>query len=92
MVLLIGDINCVCAAEDRSKNSRVRDKSAELLSEIVHVNSLEDVGNVFSNGTRPQYTHFLRDSQARLDGIYMTTELIHLCTEYELKPVQFGDH
>lgn len=92
MVLLLGDFNCVCAAEDRSRKSRVSDKSAELLSEIVHDNGLEDVGSVYSNGIRPTYTHFQRDSHARLDRIYVSAELLPLCTAYDVKPVSFSDH
>lgn len=92
VLLLLGDFNCVCAAGDRSKKSRIRDRSADLLSEIVHDHGLDDVGNVLSNGTRPIYTHFQRDSHARLDRIYVSAELVAVCTAYDVKPISFSDH
>lgn len=44
-VILIGDFNCVCAIEDRSKRVNLRDQSALFLTELIAENGLEDVAS-----------------------------------------------
>lgn len=89
---MLGDFNCVCRSVDRVKGLPVRDKSAEVLNVVVHDHNLEDIGSVVTNGARPQFTHFQGDSHARLDRLYVSLELVPLCTSYEVKPVSFSDH
>lgn len=91
-LILLGDFNCVCSAKDRVKCRSVKDKSAELLSSLVHDYFLEDVGGMYSSGSRPEYTHFQRDSHARLDRLYVSVALVPLCTAYNVNPVSYSDH
>lgn len=92
MIILLGDFNCVCKAADRANCHVVRDKSAEVLNMLISENNLEDLGSVLTDGVRPQFTHFQRGSNARLDRLYVSLELAALCTGYEVKPVHFSDH
>lgn len=92
LVILLGDFNCVCAAEDRVRRQPVRDQSALFLNLVVQENNLEDIGCVLSHSNSPQFTHFQRDSHARLDRAYVSACLVPLCENYEVKNVSFSDH
>ncbi|MDD9363087.1 MAG: hypothetical protein PV344_09205, partial [Anaplasma sp.] len=54
VIILLGDFNCVCTAEDRVQHVPVRDQSALFLNTIVQEQNLEDIGSVLSNGYFPQ--------------------------------------
>lgn len=90
-VILIGDFNCVCAIEDRSKRVNLRDQSALLLTELIAENGLEDVALCMSNGG-VEFTHFQGQSHARLDRAYISLDLVMCCDEYVVIPVSFSDH
>lgn len=92
IIVLLGDFNCVCYAEDRVKNQPVRDMSARYLTDLVQEHGLEDIGAVMSSGKSPQYTHYQQASHARLDRAYISAELVPICGEYEVVPVSFSDH
>lgn len=91
-LIVLGDFNCVCSAEDRVKKQPVRESSAVLLSAVVQDYHLSDVGSVLSCGSFPQFTHFQNQSHARLDRAYVSHSLIQLCNSYEVKNVSFSDH
>lgn len=91
-VILLGDFNCVCNAEDRVKGRPVRDKSALFLNELVHEYELEDVGSALASGQPPEYTHFQNQSHARLDRVYASLKLLPCCTSYKVNQVSFSDH
>lgn len=91
-MILLGDFNCVCLAEDRVKKQPVREASALLLGILTQEHNLSDVGHVLSCGSFPQFTHFQNQSHARLDRVYVSCSLIQLCNNYEVKNVSFSDH
>lgn len=91
-IVLLGDFNCVCYAEDRFKNKPIRDPSARYLNELIQEHGLEDVGAIMSCGKSPRYTHHQQASHARLDRAYVSAELVPMCGEYEVMPVSFSDH
>lgn len=91
-VLLLGDFNCVCKPSDRVSNLPIRDTSAVFLNAMLHDLTFEDVGCLLSGGKLTEYTHFQRDSHARLDRIYVSAGLVPLCSSYEVKHVSFSDH
>lgn len=91
-LILLGDFNCVCFSEDRSRVAYVHDRSVELLSSLVVGYNLEDVGHTITSGGRPQFTHTQQGSQARLDRVYVSLALIPLCNSYNVIPVSFSDH
>lgn len=70
VVVLLGDFNCVCTAEDRATHERVRDKSAECLMDIIEQNCLEDVAHCTPKSP-VRFTHFQGSSHARLDRVYL---------------------
>ncbi|KAH9367379.1 hypothetical protein HPB48_010174 [Haemaphysalis longicornis] len=59
---------------------------------MVHENNLEDIGRTLTAGMASQYTHFQNDSEARLDRIYVSTDLVLHCNNYQIKHVCFSDH
>lgn len=91
-VILLGDFNCVCFAEDRVKKQPVREASALLLGILTQEHNLSDVGRVLSCGSFPHVTHFQNESHARLDRLYVSCSLIQHCNNYEVKNVSFSDH
>lgn len=91
-VILLGDFNCVCHADDRAANVTARDSSAVLLNTMVHDKDLEDIGRTLSAGKPNQYTHFQNGSQARLDRVYVSADLVPVCNYYDVKHVSFSDH
>lgn len=91
-VILLGDFNCVCYTDDRAKRTFVRDKSALLLNTLVQKYDMEDVGRLLMSATQPKYTHFQRDSHARLDRVYVSLAIVPICSNYGVKPVSFSDH
>ncbi|MDD9361432.1 MAG: hypothetical protein PV344_00670 [Anaplasma sp.] len=92
LIILLGDFNCVCTAEERAQLVPVRDQSALFLNTIVQEQNLEDIGSVLSNGYFPKFTHFQRQSHARLDRAYISASLVPLSRDYEVKHVSFSDH
>ncbi|KAH9379526.1 hypothetical protein HPB48_005754 [Haemaphysalis longicornis] len=91
-VLVLGDYNCVCHAEDRAGTGTAHDANAELLSTIVTEHGLEGIASVMSGGQHAQCTHYQNNSHARLDRAYISANLVHACTTYEVKHVSFSDH
>lgn len=89
-VILLGDFNCVCNAEDRACKNFVRDSSALVLDSMTRERNLDDVGYVLAQGTH--YTHYQLNSQARLDRAYVSTSLLPMCQGYAVKNVSFSDH
>lgn len=91
-VILLGDFNCVCNAEDRVKARPVRDKSALLLNTLIHEYQLEDVGATLACGQLLEFTHYQNQSHARLDRIYVSMKLVSCCSSYKVHQVSFSDH
>lgn len=91
-VVVLGDFNCVCRAEDKTTSFNVRDRSAELLNKIVNETGLEDVGYVMTREGEVGYTHFQGHSHARLDRIYLSAKLVPLCSSYQIQHLSFSDH
>lgn len=91
-VIMMGDFNCVCRVEDRARVSAIRDASVSVLNSLTVEHQLEDVAYFLSNGTLPRFTHYQRDSQARLDRIYVSADLALFCNKYDVKNVSFSDH
>lgn len=91
-IVVLGDFNCVCRAEDKTTGLNVRDRSAELLSAIVIERELEDIGYVMTRDGQARYTHFQGDSHARLDRIYIPAKFVPLCSSYETQHLSFSDH
>lgn len=52
MLVLLGDFNCVCRAEDRASKARVRDASSLLLSTMMQERNLEDAGCILQEQIR----------------------------------------
>lgn len=91
-VIFLGDFNCVCSTADRANKVPTRDESAMVLNSLVQEYGLEDVACFLSNLKVPQYTHFQRESHARLDRAYVSLSLVPMCESYSVKPVSFSDH
>lgn len=91
-VLLLGDFNCVCRPEDRTTDRVLRDKSAELLIDIVNEAELEDAGCIMTHEGQAKFTHFQGSCHARLDRIYVPIDCVPLCSEYQTLPMSFSDH
>lgn len=91
-VILLGDFNCLCSSADIARKPPTHDLSAMVLNSLVHEFGLEDVACVLSNTNAPQYTHFQRESHARLDRVYLSLGLVPLCEAYNVKQLSFSDH
>lgn len=91
-VILLGDFNCVCFPEDKSKLTSVCDKSALLLSSIVRQQELEDIGYVLSSENHTMYTHYQGQCHGRLDRIYAPLTFVPLFSSYQVLHVSFSDH
>lgn len=86
-VILLGDFNCVCHADDRAANVIVRVSSAGLLNTMVHDKNWEHVGSTLSTGKPNQYTHFRNSSIERLDRAYVSADLAPAYNYYDVKLV-----
>lgn len=89
-ILLMGDFNCVCSEQDRSKPRSRFDQSAATLCDLVHDNGLVDVGQ--EKGSAMHFTHFQCTSNARLDRIYISSEEMPSISDYIVRPIFFTDH
>lgn len=92
VVVLMGDFNCVCDESDRSSGKVDIDSSASVLKDITEGNGLDDVGALLAGKTAFRYTHFQASSHARLDRIYISSDIIRQVHGYDVKPVFFTDH
>lgn len=91
-VFFLGDFNCVCRRGDRSNENAPFDPSAIFLLESISRLLLEDV-ICFANATcAAKFTHFQGVSHARLDRIYVSSDLGPSCNDYSVEPVSFSDH
>lgn len=87
--VLMGDFNCVCDPNDRRNRDSRRDKSGELLSDIVANAGLIDID---TSGHVTAYTRLQGCSCARLDRIYVSSSLISREWSCNTEPVSFSDH
>lgn len=53
---------------------------------------LEDVACCAPSAKAMSYTHFQGGSHARLDRVYISSELVSLCCNYSVDYVSFSDH
>lgn len=51
-VMMLGDFNCVLSAGDRVNNAGVRDRSSEVLSNLINENELDDVYECLEGGVK----------------------------------------
>lgn len=91
-VIVIGDFNCVCMANDKTSSTPYRDVSVVSLNNIISQHCLEDVGECCGFGNDIRFTHFQGQSHARLDRAYLSADLVPLIGEYRVQPVSFSDH
>lgn len=91
LVLLV-DFNCVLSAKDRINNRHVRDRSVEVLYDLLNESDLDDVAECLEAGREVRFTHFQGTSHARLDRIYMAGETLAKSNSYTVLPVSFSDH
>lgn len=92
IIILLGDFNCVCTAQDRSNSARFRDNSTDFLNGMVDRCELEDVAVWASSRREVQYTHFQNASHPRLDRAYVSLDLVRACKQYAVDHVSFSDH
>lgn len=92
IVVMMGDFNCVCNVKDRVGSPPIHDASARYLNVAIENYNLEDVGGVMANADTTPFTHYQRNSHARLDRAYISADLIPLCNLYEVSHVSFSDH
>lgn len=91
-IILLGDFNCVLTARDKTSKRPFRDGSTDLLFEHIVEFGLEDVAECLEGARSVQYTHFQGASHARLDRIYISVEMVPMCSNYSVLPVSFTDH
>lgn len=91
MILLAGDFNCVLKASDRQPGSSAKDSSVNALKEICRTASLVDMAEA-TGAKKLRFTHWQSGSQARLDRIYISSEIEVLPNTVETTPVPFSDH
>lgn len=87
ITVLLGDFNCICESRDRTPFTRVSDSSANVLSEIIAENNLEDVFYISKSTKKIPFTHFQKSSHARLDRIYFSSDIVNNIGSYHVKPV-----
>lgn len=80
------------SARDKTSTLPFRDASTVVLNEIVNFCGLEDVGDSLGDTRNVPCTHFQGSSHARLDGAYISLEILPQCSEYRVMPVTFSDH
>ncbi|KAM7306341.1 hypothetical protein ISCGN_010064 [Ixodes scapularis] len=88
--IIAGDFNCVLNTQDCSRNLQ-SDSSRSELDKLLRDFDLVDAIEA-SQGSRPSYTHWQGCCHARLDRVYMSSELIRAVTAYQVSPVAFSDH
>ncbi|KAM7296912.1 hypothetical protein ISCGN_022067 [Ixodes scapularis] len=88
-----GDFNCVLNGRDRVRGSTVPriDVSANTLRDAVRDFDLVDVTQVLDSFS-PRFTRWQGASQARLDRVYVSSELSDGVQSYDAKIVPFLDH
>ncbi|KAM7285004.1 hypothetical protein ISCGN_031994 [Ixodes scapularis] len=88
-----GDFNCVLNGRDRVRGSTVPriDVGANTLRDAVRDFDLVDVTQVLGSFS-PRFTRWLGASQARLDRVYVSSELSDGVQSYDAKIVPFSDH
>ncbi|KAM7306544.1 uncharacterized protein ISCGN_010247 [Ixodes scapularis] len=77
--------------QDRASHAPVRDASSFSLNDLVSGHCLEDVAACMNQGN-VQFTHFQGRSHARLDRVYVSLDLLPLCSDYSVKHMAFSDH
>lgn len=88
--IVAGDFNCVLNAQDCSRGLQ-SDSSLAELRKLLRDFDLVDVTDG-CKGPLPGYTHWQGDCHARLDRVYMSSELTSSVTAYKVSPVAFSDH
>ncbi|KAM7307410.1 hypothetical protein ISCGN_011046 [Ixodes scapularis] len=88
-----GDFNCVLNGRDRVRGSTVPriDVGASTLRDAVRDFNLVDVTQVLDSFS-PRFTRWQGASQARLDRVYVSSELSDGVQSYDAKIVPFSDH
>lgn len=89
-IVLMGDFNCVCDPSDRSGINIQRDRSGEVLSNVIENAGLIDIGA--SGQGSCSYTRIQGHSYARLDRIYVSSSLLSRGLSCSTIPVSFSDH
>lgn len=89
-LVLLGDFNCVCHSRDHSYLTNRYDAIATFLHQLTEDHNLRDVGAYTPSWVR--FTHFQGVSHARLDRVYVSTNLWSNIHNYAVKPVFFTDH
>lgn len=90
-LILAGDFNCVVNASDSVGVRDVVDTSAHILKAILREGNLTDVALQHGWSTN-HFTRWRGTSQARLDPVYVTGDVLSLVTDYIVTPVAFSDH
>ncbi|CAN7986022.1 unnamed protein product [Ixodes hexagonus] len=90
MVVLMGDFNCVCNAEDRALLQTRYDRTASILKDLLQEHNLVDVACRKDMSLR--FTHFQGVSHARLDRIYVSGEVFTSMARYNVRPIFFSIH
>lgn len=89
--VLLGDFNCTLTRNDRSNKRVASDQSTCVLEGILEAHGMFDaVEDELQPGTT--FTHFQRDSHARLDRIYVALSNKIRVVKYSVHPVYFSDH
>lgn len=88
---MLCDFNCVSMQKDRVTLGRVRDRSAQCLMDVIEQNSLEDVAHLTPKGP-VWFTYFQGTSHARLDRVYISSELVPFCANYKVEALSYSDH
>lgn len=91
-VVLMGDFNCVLNGRDKTSRSAFRDKSTDLLTDLIKEYDLDDVAECLQTAHGVEYTHFQGTSHARLDRIYVSLDMVPKCNNYHVVPMSFSDH
>lgn len=90
-VILAGDFNCVIRKEDRSCRKGFKDSSVRELKRLLRDNDLEDIA-LGKDDTSVHFTHWQGASHARLDRIYVSSEMLKENVQYKVTPLAFTDH
>ncbi|KAM7291028.1 hypothetical protein ISCGN_027603 [Ixodes scapularis] len=88
--VLAGDFNCVLHAADCSRGLR-SDVSRGELRKLLRDFDLQDVQECAA-GPCLEYTHWQGSSHARLDRVYVSSELAAGSSAYDVQPLAFSDH
>lgn len=85
-----GDFNCVLKADDCSRGLK-QDSSLGELRKLLRDHDLQDVTE-FTGVGDSKYTHWQGECHARLDRIYVSSEIARTTQAYRVCPVAFSDH